>query len=138
VLIGTEDVELNVGGVIMSEDKKHLISQQEDGTYIRILEDGSKETLTHQQVLEMIFEMDPVIHKAAKKLDQLSKDPDVIRQFEERDAKHLDKEWDEIEKVVDQNGGHYVLPTKPGSVDTTAVSEFIKKQKEQSKSNKND
>jgi hypothetical protein len=74
-----------VGGVMMSDDKKYLITQQEDGTYVRVLEDGRKETLTHQQVLEMIYDMDPVIHKAAKKLDRLSQDPDVVRQYEERE-----------------------------------------------------
>lgn len=44
--------------------------------------------------------------------------------------KHTDDVWDEIEKVVGHNGGHYVVPTKPDQVDTSQISEFIKKQKE--------
>lgn len=71
------------GGVMMSDDKKHLISPQADGTYVRELEDGRKEILTHQQVLEMIYEMDPLIKKAAEKLDRLSQDEEVVDRREE-------------------------------------------------------
>lgn len=37
------------------------------------------------------------------------------------------KEWDEIDKIADENSGHYVVPTTPGEVDTLNVSEYIKK-----------
>ncbi|MFN0224054.1 hypothetical protein [Paenibacillus sp. KR2-11] len=84
-LFGPEDVEVKIrGGVMMSDDKKYLLSPQKDGTYVRVLEDGRKEILTHQQVLEMIYEMDPLIKKTAEKLDRLSQDPEVIRQHEGR------------------------------------------------------
>ncbi|REE84566.1 hypothetical protein A8990_114101 [Paenibacillus taihuensis] len=119
------------GGIMMSGDKKYLLSPQEDGTYVRVLEDGRKEILIQQQVLEMIYEMDPLIKKTAEKLFRLSQDPDVVLQYEEHEEKHLDEVWDEIDKIADQHGGHYVVPTIPGSIDTTDVSEFIKKQKEQ-------
>ncbi|CAM4028322.1 Rpn family recombination-promoting nuclease/putative transposase [Paenibacillus alkaliterrae] len=69
----------------MSDDKKYLLTPQEDGTYVRVLEDGCKEILTHQQVLEMIYVRDPLIKKAAEKLERLSQDPEVVRQYEDRE-----------------------------------------------------
>lgn len=44
--------------------------------------------------------------------------------------KNHEKAWDEIDKIADENGGHYVVPTKPGEVDTSEVSEYIKKLRE--------
>jgi hypothetical protein len=85
-LCGPEDVEVEIrGGVMMSEDKKYLLSPQDDGTYVRLLEDGCKEILTHQQVLGMICEIDPLVKKAAEKLDRLSQDPEVVLQYKERE-----------------------------------------------------
>ncbi|WP_413380783.1 hypothetical protein [Alkalihalobacillus sp. 1P02AB] len=43
--------------------------------------------------------------------------------------KNHDKIWDKIDQIADENGGHYVVPTKPGKVDTSDVSEFIRKTK---------
>jgi hypothetical protein len=37
-----------------------------------------------------------------------------------------EKDWEEIDKIADENGGHYVVPTYPGIIDTSAVSEFIR------------
>jgi hypothetical protein len=43
--------------------------------------------------------------------------------------KSHEREWDKIDEIVDQNGGHYVVPTIPGKVDTSVVSRFIQKEK---------
>ena len=59
-------------------------------------------------------------------------DPEVIERetiLSLEDIKLLQASWDEIDKIADENGGHYVVPTKPGEVDTSDVSEYIKKRK---------
>lgn len=52
--------------------------------------------------------------------------------------KHRDKDWEKIDEIADQNGGHYVVPTRPGEVDTSEVSKFIKKEKENCECEKRD
>lgn len=41
-----------------------------------------------------------------------------------------EKEWNEINKIADENGGHYVVLSKPGEVDTSELSKEIKRIKE--------
>ncbi|WML43123.1 hypothetical protein [Neobacillus sp. PS3-40] len=37
-----------------------------------------------------------------------------------------DKRWKEIDRIVDEEyGWHYVVPSKPGEVDTTPISNYI-------------
>lgn len=40
-----------------------------------------------------------------------------------------DKDWDNIDKLADQNNGHYDVPRVPNDKDTSEVSEYIRKHK---------
>lgn len=44
------------------------------------------ENLRHKQLLHEVYKLDPIIRKAAKKLKQLSEDPEVVKQYLRREA----------------------------------------------------
>jgi hypothetical protein len=55
---------------------------------------------------------------------------------DKQERKEYAKLFDEIDKIVDQEyNGHYVVPTKPNEVDTSAVSEYIAKVRKEREGN---
>ncbi|MGO4273776.1 hypothetical protein AB4Z22_28755 [Paenibacillus sp. TAF58] len=59
--------------------------------------DDKKEEMTeHEKLLEQIYQMDPLIAKAAEKLKHLSEDREVVKQYNQREEqlrkKRLERE----------------------------------------------
>jgi len=48
--------------------------------------DQTKGKSEHETLLEKIYEIDPLIAQAAEKLKRLSEDPEIVRQYHEREA----------------------------------------------------
>jgi predicted RNA-binding protein Jag len=45
----------------------------------------------------------------------------------------MNRAWDEIDKIADENGGRYTGPTLPDEVDTSEVSKYISERKQKVK-----
>ncbi|NBD25631.1 hypothetical protein [Paenibacillus glycinis] len=61
------------------------------------MDDQEKEKSEHEKLLEKVYQMDSLIAKAAQKLRRLSEDPDIVRQYNEREA-YLAQRRLELEK----------------------------------------
>jgi DNA-directed RNA polymerase subunit H (RpoH/RPB5) len=49
------------------------------------MDNEDKRELTEQELLEEIYKMDPLIRKAAEKLQRLSEDKEIVRQYHIRE-----------------------------------------------------
>jgi len=45
----------------------------------------NREKTDREKLLEQIYQMDPLIAEAAEKLKRLSEDPEIVRQYNERE-----------------------------------------------------
>lgn len=50
------------------------------------LSEESLRKIHHQMLLEKVYELDPLIKKAAEKLQRLSEDPEVVEQYYRRES----------------------------------------------------